>query len=198
MTVQNEIDRASQLGQKLEDLVVRKGQLACTGDRETLLIAYWALIFDYHKGILALLSNGFCGSAFALVRPVVEALVRSHLVLMCSQEDLRKIQQDEYRVNFETVGAQIDAAFGLEGLLDNLLRGSRTALHSFTHSGVSQLARRFEGNDLKPRYTDGEITEVIGSTTSAVFMVTCLVTKHFKFEDEWKAAQEVFTQYGTP
>lgn len=196
MIVQKEIDSARRFGERLEDLVVvRRGQCP-DEDRNILLMAYWALLFDYHKGILALLSNGLCGGAFALVRPVVEALVRSHLVVMGSDEDVRKIREDEYRVNFENVGPQIDTAFGLDGFFTNFLDNARTALHSYTHSGVSQLARRFDGHDLKAHYKDGEIIEVVRCSTRAVWMVTNLVTKHLKFNDEAKKAEELFMKWG--
>lgn len=57
---------------------------------------------------------------------------------------------------------------------------------------------RFDGSDLKPRYADGEGLEVIRSTTSAAFMVTNLVTKHFHFEEEWKKCTEMFIAWGEP
>ena len=88
--VQKEIDCARKFGEQLEEIVVRKNQFP-TGDRNTLLIAYWALMFDYHKGILSLLASEFSGAAFALVRPVIEAVVRAHVTLMGSEEDLLKM-----------------------------------------------------------------------------------------------------------
>lgn len=170
---------------------------AGTGDRNVLLIAYWALMFDYHKGILSLLQSEFCGAAFALVRPVVEAVVRAHVTLMGSEDDLARIQKDEYKVNFKEIGGEIDAAFGLEGLIEKFLNDvTRSALHSYTHSGFLQLGRRFDGNDIKPNYSDGEIIEVIRVTTSAIFMVTNLVTKHFGFEDDWKNASQMYAEWG--
>jgi len=195
MSVQHEIDKARQFGEQLEDLVVRRGQCPYD-DRNILLLGYWALLFDYHNSILGLLSNGLCGGAFALVRPVVEALVRSHLVLMGSDEHVRKIREDEYRVNFEKIGSQIDRAFGLDGFFTNFLDNARTALHSYTHSGTSQLARRFDGHDLKPHYKDDEIIEVVHCSSTAVFMVTNLVTKRLKFDAEAKRAGELFTEWG--
>ncbi|MCJ7503839.1 MAG: hypothetical protein MUP80_12370 [Acidobacteriia bacterium] len=195
MSVQDEIVKARHLGEQLEEVVVRIGQCP-DDDRNILLLGYWALLFDYHKSILGLLSNGLCGGAFALVRPVVEALVRSHVVLMGSDEDVREIREDEYRVNFEKIGSQIDTAFGLDGLFTNFLDDRRTALHSYTHSGTFQLARRFDGHDLKPDYNDDEIIEVVRCSTSAVFMVTNLVTKHLKFEAEAKRGGELFTEWG--
>jgi hypothetical protein len=78
--VQTEIDGARKFGERVEAIVVSKSQFP-TGDRNVLLIAYWALMFDYHKGILSLLQSEFFGAAFALVRPVVEAVVRAHVAL---------------------------------------------------------------------------------------------------------------------
>jgi hypothetical protein len=194
--VQKELDSAQKLGEQLERVVVSKNQFP-TGDRNVLLIAYWALMFDYHKGILSLLQSEFFGSAFALVRPVVEANVRAHVALKGSEEDLERIQNDEYTVAFKQIGAKIDADFGLSHLMENFLNEvTRNALHSYTHSGLQQLGRRFVGNDIKPNYEDDEIVEVIQVTTSAIFMVTNLVTKHFGFEEDWKKVNEMFEQWG--
>ena len=194
--VQKEIDSSRKFGEQLENIVVSKHQFA-TGDANVLLIAYWALMFDYHKGILSLLQSEFFGAAFALVRPVVEAVVRAHVTLMGSEQDLASIQKDEYKVNFKEIGAKIDAAFALEGLMENFLNDvTRSALHSYTHSGLLQLGRRFDGNEIKPNYSDDEIIEVIHVTTSGIFMVSNLVAKHFGFEDDWKRVSQMFDEWG--
>jgi hypothetical protein len=154
-------------------------------------------MFDYHKGILSLLQTEFFGAAFALVRPVVEANVRGHVALKGSEEDLQRIQKDEYMVNFKQIGGKIDADFGLDHLMENFLNDvTRSALHSYTHSGIQQLGRRFDGNDIKPNYSDDEMFEVIRVTTSAIFMITNLVTKHFGFEDDWKKVGKMFEEWG--
>ena len=194
--VQKAIDSARKFGEQLEEIVVGKNQFP-TGDRNVLLVAYWALMFDYHKGILSLLQSEFFGAAFALVRPVVEANVRAHVALKGSEEDLGRIQSDDYTVNFKVIGAKIDADFGLDHLMENFLNEvRRSALHSYTHSGLFQLGRRFHGNDIKPNYSDDEVIEVIRVTTSAVFMVTNLVTKHFGFEEDWKNVGQMFEEWG--
>src|SRR2546425_8558353 len=186
MTVQEEIDRASVFGQRLEDLVVNKGSITLgqTGARDKLLLAHWSLALDYGKSILALARHQFYGGAFALLRSLVEAQVRAHVVLMGSDDDVARIKNDTYTVNFKTIGGQIDAAFNLEGYFDRFLNDARGALHSFTHSGLSQLGRRFKRNHLVAHYEEEEIIEVIHTSSTAVFMVTNLVTKHFKFIDE--------------
>lgn len=196
MTVPEEIERASVFGQRLEDIIVKKGSvtLGHSGDRDKLLLAYWSLALDLDKSILALMRNRFYGGAFALLRPIVEAQVRAHVVLMATDAIVEKIKDDSYTVNFKTVGGEIDAAFQLDGYFDRFLNGARGALHSFTHSGLSQLGRRFTGNDLGARYQDSEIVEVIKVSSTATWMVTNLVTKHFKFEEESKMVNELFLE----
>lgn len=102
----------------------------------------------------------------------------------------------QYRTNLATVGAEIDKAFGLEGFFDNFLNGAGKALHSYTHIGLLQLGRRFRGTDLAANYREEEIVEVIRTSTSAVFMVNNLVTKHFEFEQEWKKNTDLFDEWG--
>ena len=195
--IQKELDSARKLGKQLEQVVVSKNQFPID-DRNVLLVAYWALLFDFHKAILSLLQSELFGAAFALVRPVVEANVRSHVVLKCSEEDLKRIQNDDYTVNFKQIGAKIDADFGLDHLMENFLNDvTRNALHSYTHSGILQLGRRFDGNDIKPNYSDDEIIEVVHVATSAIFMVTNLVTKHFGFDEDWKKVGKMFEEWGT-
>ena len=196
--VQEEIERAAQLGQRLEDLIVSKGSVVLgeTGDRDKLLLAYWSLTFDYHKSILALIQYKNDGGAFALSRPIVEAQVRAHVVIIGSDDDMSAIKNDTYRTNFQTIGGEIDHALNLDGFFDRFLNGASGALHSFTHSGLSQLGRRFNGNDLEAHYADGEIIEVIRTASTAVFMVTNLVTNRFKFEEDSKAIGELFELWG--
>jgi hypothetical protein len=193
--VAEEIKLANEFGDKIEDLVLAREQ-APTGERNTLLMAYWSLASELNRAILSLLDHKFYGAAFALVRPIIEAVVRAHVALMCSDEILRRLHNDEYRTNLATVGVEIDAAFDLEGFFERFLNGARRALHSYTHAGLLQLGRRFKGSDLTANYKEDEIIEVIRASTSSVFMVNNLMTKHFGFEEEWKKNTELFDEWG--
>jgi hypothetical protein len=72
----------------------------------------------------------------------------------------------------------------------------RDALHSYTHSGVVPLRRRFDGSAVAVNYPDREIIALINTTESGVFMVTSLVTKHFGFDKEWEEAQRLYGEWG--
>lgn len=193
--LKKEVKLASEFGSKIEELVVAKGQCP-TGDRNTPLMAYWSLVFEFHKAILSLITNKFYGAAFALERPILEATVRAHLVVFVEDDILKKILDDEYRTNFGTVGKEIDDAFRLEGKFENFLTKAKDALHGYTHVGMHQLGRRFNGTDLVPNYSEEEITEVIHTSTSAVFMVSNIVTKYLRFEEEWKETSRLFGEWG--
>jgi len=191
VTIEDEIDRAARLGQLLEDLVVNKAQqgaLVVRTENDDLLVAYWSLTFDYGKGIDCLLRYKFHSPAFALARPLVEALVRAHLVLCGSVDEIKRIRQDRYKVSYEKDGQRIDQYLGSSPLFENLLKDSRDLLHSLTHSGKAQLWRRFDGDEVGSGYTDGEVWGLLGTVSSAVFMMTCLIANHFGLEEQVRVA----------
>ncbi len=159
-------------------------------------MAYWSVAFELHRGILCLIDHKFYGAALALVRPIVETVVRAHVAIMGSEQDLQKLHDDEYRTNFSKIGTEIDTAFDMEGVFQNFLNGAKEALHGYTHAGLHQLGRRFSGTDLVPNYSEAEIREVIQNSTSAVFMVNNLVTKHFGFDEEWAENTRLFEEWG--
>jgi uncharacterized protein DUF6988 len=147
--IAKELASAQKLGEQLEALVVQYGQCP-DDDRNILLMAYWSVIFDFHRGILADLENQRYSSAFALVRPCVEALVRAHVAVKGSNEDVRKLQDDTYQTDFDKIGQWMDKEFATEKLFTNFIGGAQVALHSFAHAGLSQIGRRFIGHNLKP------------------------------------------------
>jgi Family of unknown function (DUF6988) len=193
--VQRKPDAAQKFGEMLEPIVISKKYT--DGERDTLLLAYWELLSDFHRWVHALLQNQFFGSAFALVRPIVENMVRAHIAVMGTAEEVKRLRDDTYKVNFKEIGTKIDAAFGLNHLMENFLNErTREVLHSYTHGGLQQLGRRFREGEVRPNYKDGAIIETIRVATSALFMMTNLLTKHFGFEDDWKKVTEMYLEWG--
>jgi uncharacterized protein DUF6988 len=192
------IEGATKLGQRLEDLVVGRGKFTVCCDRDDLLMAYWSLLFEHDKGILCLLRYKFYAPAFALWRPLMESLARSCVSLVGSADEVSKIRKDRYKADLVKVGVRVDQALGLESpLFDGLYKTMQKALHSFTHSGTRQLNRRFEGNDVGANYPAEGIQALITSCASAVFAITLLVTRHFHFEHEEYQAMLLWNKYGS-
>lgn len=150
VNLQDEIRRAQELGQSLEDLVVQAGQVTIKADGSQLLIGFWSLIFDYQKGLLNVLLCQFYAAAFALWRPIVEATIRAHLTLMLSKKDLDLLKKDKYKVDFTKVPGQIDEAYGLGQVFQNFLPEPEETLCTATHtrglcrSGGASMARMLQ------------------------------------------------------
>src|SRR5689334_10535543 len=95
--IQSELRRAERLRMELEGLVYERRE--CKPDeRGWFLLAHWSLVIEHHVSIVGLLTQGLCGSACALLRPVVESTIRGHHALFCSDEVLKTIRSDDYRV----------------------------------------------------------------------------------------------------
>ena len=163
---------------------------------DDLLMGYWSLIFDYGKGVGCLLHHKFYSPAFALFRPIIEALVRASVVLVGTPDDVLKIRQDEFRVNYKKDGAWIDKALGTGTLLDDFLKGTKELLHSLTHSGTAQLGMRFDGDLVGAGVSDVQIMALLGAASNAAFLITILVAKHFDWRDVAEAANKAFLEYG--
>lgn len=194
MNVRQEISRVSQYGQELEKLFVKK-QFKLSGERDLLIVGYWSLLLDYHVAIVTLLPKELYGAAFALMRPIVEAWVRVHVVKMGSDAVVRQIKNDKYKISFDRVGKEIDKAFGLDFFDKSLSKAVRDSLHSYTHSGGFQIARRFDESHIKSSYSDGAILNVIEASMTALFMATIVMSNHLGFEQEWRRTTEFFGQY---
>ena len=192
--VANEIARANKFGDETQGLVVARGEFP-SGERNVFLMAYWSLAFEDHRGVLCLLHHKFTGPAFALIRPIVEVIIRAHVAIMGSDDDIQRLRLDEYRTPFKTIGQDIDKYFRTGTLFAGFLQNAREALHSFTHAGMLQLGRRFSGNDLLPTYSEEDIIQVIRISTSAIFIVNNLVTKHFGWEADWQRNTQLYAEW---
>src|SRR5262249_20028626 len=134
----------------------------------------------------------FVGSAFALVRPMFEAVVRAHVAVKGTENDVQRLWNDQYRMDFNQIGGHIDNLFDLDGLLQRFINETLPILHSCTHSGLFQVERRFKGDSIEPNYPDMEIIQLIRIFNSGAFMLTLLVTHRFGFEAEWRKAHDLF------
>jgi hypothetical protein len=199
--IAKEIDRAGRFGQRLEDLVynaAKDGKVVYRTQNDDLFVSYWSLVFDYSKGIVCLLANKFHSPAFALMRPHVEAVTREHIVLVGSEDEVKKIRSDRFKVNYYKDGARIDKVLGSGSLFEDFLKDSRDTLHSLTHSGTAQLQNRWDGDGLGSGFSDDRILALLMTCSVSVFMTTILVTRHFGLDEQREATEAAFVELGPP
>ncbi|MGD0213916.1 MAG: hypothetical protein ABSB87_11850 [Terriglobales bacterium] len=105
--MKHEIDRHARFGQRLEDLIyhaAKDGKIVYHTKRDDLFVSYWSLVFNYSKGIVCLAANELYSPAFALMRPLVEAVVREHIARVGSDDEVKKIRTDRFKVNYDRDG----------------------------------------------------------------------------------------------
>jgi hypothetical protein len=138
----------------------------------TTVIGFIAQAIEHHAAILLLLRSGLVGSGFALVRSLVEILVRGVWMTACATEaQVKKFrEQDKIDLSFGGMSDAIDKTCGIDFFHDFKERSWDT-LNSYTHTGILQLGRRFTGDKLEPSYKDAEQIEVLRTSTISILLL---------------------------
>jgi hypothetical protein len=176
--VENELKLAESIANEIKAVIT---PLKYPDDEwSTTVAAFIDQAFEHHAAIILLTRSALFGSAFALLRSVVEIVFRGVWIAACAtpSEITRFRDKDEINPTFGEMAKAIDAACGIN-YFDNLKQQSWDALNSYTHTGVLQLGRRFTGDKLEPSYKDGEKIEVIRTaTTMLLLIVRPFLAKH--------------------
>jgi hypothetical protein len=101
--IEAELIRVEEFTEKLVGLLGEK-QFETKTEREVLCLLHWALIMKHQRGIILLIHQGRCASAFALTRPITEAFLRLHIVMLGTDKQVESIRKGTYRTEFEPVG----------------------------------------------------------------------------------------------
>jgi hypothetical protein len=197
--LKHEIDRHARFGQRLENLTyhaAKGGKIVYHTKRDDLFVSYWSLVFSHSKGIVCLAANELYAPAFALMRPLVEAVVREHIALVGSDDEVKKIRTDRFKVNYDKDGERLDKLFNSGSLFKDFLRTSRDMLHSLTHSGTAQLQHCWDGEVLGSGFSNEQIQALLALSASAVYMTTLLIANHFGLKEQRETADSAFLELG--
>lgn len=150
-------------------------QLLLDTDQKTIIVALFSLVIEHHGAILTLLRTGrFDGSAFALIRPLVDAVYRAFWVHFCAKpKHLQGIRKGESPYPpLPNMAEEVEKRMSYTGGLFTIIKPFINSLHGYTHGGLEQLGRRFdaEGN-IRGSYEDLAKEEVVNTTTSYMVML---------------------------
>jgi len=133
-------------------------------ERCMVALACFDLIFENQKAVQLLASNELYGSAAILVRPMFESLVRGNWMLFCATDAQVSyfIKNDKIRKN---IGEQVkqleqEPAFS-NGWFSLNFENDYRIMHSLTHPGMQQIARRVDGSDIVSNFEEAELIEII-------------------------------------
>jgi hypothetical protein len=85
-------------------------------ERSTSVVGIIDQTLEHHAAILLLLHSGMAGSAFALTRPVTEAVVRGVWLTACATdaEVMKFVNKDKIELTYGQMSEAIDATCGIE------------------------------------------------------------------------------------
>ena len=170
------LNRGAQIRWRLRELLSRhEYPLDDNGaTKTTLLGAYVDITLEHDEAISVLIKAKLFGSAFALVRPLVETMARALWInAVATPTQIEKAGEDDKNV-FPKMSQMLDdiELKYADGKLYQQFKGtSWRAMCSYTHSGVLPIGRRFTNGDVKHSYGEGEIVEVLNVTNTSVLLL---------------------------
>ena len=188
------IVNVTHLSQRLRLLLSNDRQHVIKTSRDGLALCHWSLVFDLHEGLLLLLRSGLPAPAFALMRPVEEAFIRTFVVMHGTDKQAEEIWSGTYRTQFEVVWNQIYEKIGLGSSAGTWLKQKLSALHGFTHGGKEQLVRQAKGLDIVASYKDAEVQALLRETMTTVFLMVLLTTAFLGYPKEHRSAEEMLNE----
>lgn len=121
------------------------------------------LALDHEEAIILLLEAQLFGSAFALIRPLFEAYVRSvWLLRVATEEQLQQFKKGAIDQSLGNMISGIEKIPGYDvGALSQIKKQHWNLMNDFTHGGISQASSRYTSTDISPRYPHKDIIGVI-------------------------------------
>jgi hypothetical protein len=147
--------------------------------------------FEHHAALMVLIKHGLTGSAFALLRSLVEIMYRGvWIVTAASDHEVRRfVEKDEIRLTVAALAEAADKACNIDFFL-KFKKKAWEGMNSYAHTGLLQLGRRFKEQQLAHAYTDAEISQLISIATASILMlVRPFLAFHGHVEDAKKMDQ---------
>jgi len=130
---------------------------------------------EHQKAIILLIAKKYYGSAFSLIRIIFETWVRSLWLNYCaSEQEIEKFKKNKLNKKFYELVEEVEKVDGYKGgTISKAKKAGWQAMNSFTHSGYTQVERRFGEYSIEPNYDTEEINEAI-NFTNATGLLCCL------------------------
>lgn len=146
--------------------------------KTSLLAAYVDIALEHHEAISLLIKTKVFGSAFALVRPLVETMLRALWINGIAKENqIDKARDKSEFPPMSQMVAEIDQTYDTGSFFQTFKGSSWSAMCSYAHSGAHQIGRRFTNSEVKASYRDGEIVEVLNVTNTVVILLAVAFLK---------------------
>ena len=132
-------------------------------DRSLLAVGCFDVALEHQGAIALIFSAELYGSAFALLRPLTESLVRGLWLLNCATDiEMNKFKKGKLDKTFGQLVKEFEAKIGTpDGVLSSFKKTAWTALNGFTHTGFYQVSRRHGNERVEGNYPDHELVNAL-------------------------------------
>jgi len=132
------------------------------------------LSLEHFGSIVILVKNRMNGSAYALMRPQYEAVIRALYFQDCaSNEEIEKFSSGKDPKGLFKMLEILDKGLESDSVL-NFYQLLKNEMHAFTHGGLEQLNRRYSEEELISNFSEEECKKLITlSQTLAGISATC-------------------------
>lgn len=166
--------------------------------RIRLFAGFLSVVLEHHDSILLLLhTETNYGSAFALVRPLIETACRAHwMYISASDQQIEKILRGE-SITYPEAKDMFDklAARYQTDLFFTAIHESWKTLCGYTHTGKEQLAWRFDQTGtITPSYSADAINEVLSASTAHVVLLAIVFCHATERSDAGRAIEKRYVE----
>lgn len=169
------IENSAELSDFLHEALGEKADLTTRG---RLAMAYLSIALDHREAILLLVSCGAYTSATALHRPLLEALISGAWIECCATdaevEGIATLKRPQPKAF--TMTTQLRRTHDL-GKWFEVLYEHYGIVGDYTHGHVRQLSRWLGRDEVAPRYSDGQMIELLRHTSLVGLLAAVLREK---------------------
>lgn len=145
-----------------------------TTNRRRVALALLHLSVEHQTGIHVLVDNGVIGSAFALIRPQLEAFVRGAWYHRCASDE--QVLAFIKGAKPPEISQLISALENLEAFDGRLLSSVKASawgnLCDFTHGGTTQVKARVTADEITSNYKHEHICGMLESSAALSLLAT--------------------------
>lgn len=145
--------------------------------RERLAGGCLSTALEHQKAVLLLIAQKLYGSAFALIRILIETYIRGVWLHRCATEnDLSEIEKGRDIGKAGDLISVVEKLEGFEeGVFSEMKRTSWGAMNDYTHTGIRQIVRQNTENTIESNYDEKEVLEALKFASGVGWLVAIAI-----------------------
>lgn len=185
-----------------EEIVRRTPDSLGDDERSALLMAFGSLAMEHFRSIVMLCRSGVAtGSALALFRPLLEAIIRGEWLYFCADDDqMNRFMRNNFSlhsIGFAAMARAVDEKKGF-GTRLSLFVPYHAQLSDYTHSGHDAVAQRIANDGgVEPTYPESRIRALVAQSSMALVLHYQIVCEAKGYQSNFDSLAELFASIQT-